>query len=113
MRVSCAARFCSKGRGYLQLLALKSSVCHGAVPYPGENRGRSPRSGTEGQTPEGKCTSRYRSCAAAHSRLCIQTGELVALKKIPLRKLEDGIPNSVLRYRRPCIDICSYALWNI
>ena len=28
---------------------------------------------------------------------CTQTGELVALKKIPLRKLEDGIPNSALR----------------
>lgn len=26
-----------------------------------------------------------------------QTGELVALKKVPLRKLEDGIPNSALR----------------
>ena len=35
----------------------------------------------------------------------IQSGELVALKKIPLRKLEDGIPNSVLRYRVPCIDM--------
>ena len=27
----------------------------------------------------------------------LQTGELVALKKVPLRKLEDGIPNSALR----------------
>ncbi|KAL5516172.1 hypothetical protein EMCRGX_G001446 [Ephydatia muelleri] len=27
----------------------------------------------------------------------IQTGELVALKKVPLRRLEDGIPNSALR----------------
>ena len=27
-----------------------------------------------------------------------QTGEVVALKKIPLKKLDDGIPNSVLRY---------------
>ena len=29
----------------------------------------------------------------------LQTGELVALKKVPLRKLDDGIPNSALRYR--------------
>ena len=29
--------------------------------------------------------------------VCPQTGELVALKKVPLRKLEDGIPNSALR----------------
>ena len=27
----------------------------------------------------------------------LQTGELVALKKVPLRKLDDGIPNSALR----------------
>ncbi|CAI8052516.1 Cyclin-dependent kinase 20 [Geodia barretti] len=27
----------------------------------------------------------------------LQTGEVVALKKIPLKKLDDGIPNSVLR----------------
>lgn len=32
-----------------------------------------------------------------------QTGELVALKKIPLRKLEDGIPNSALRYNQKFI----------
>ena len=30
--------------------------------------------------------------------LLVQTGELVALKKVPLRKLDDGIPNSALRY---------------
>ncbi|KAJ3044983.1 Cyclin-dependent kinase 20 [Rhizophlyctis rosea] len=27
----------------------------------------------------------------------IETGEIVALKKVPLRKLEDGIPNTILR----------------
>ena len=27
----------------------------------------------------------------------IQSGEIVALKKIPLRRLEDGIPNAALR----------------
>jgi hypothetical protein len=30
--------------------------------------------------------------------ILLQTGELVALKKVPLRKLDDGIPNSALRY---------------
>lgn len=29
--------------------------------------------------------------------LCAQTGELVALKKVPLKKVDDGIPNSALR----------------
>lgn len=29
-----------------------------------------------------------------------QSGEVVALKKIPLRKLEDGIPNTALRYQK-------------
>jgi hypothetical protein len=27
----------------------------------------------------------------------LQSGEVVALKKVPLRKLEDGIPNTALR----------------
>lgn len=27
----------------------------------------------------------------------IESGEIVALKKVPLRKLEDGIPNTALR----------------
>ena len=30
--------------------------------------------------------------------LFLQSGEIVALKKVPLRKLEDGIPNTALRY---------------
>ena len=36
-------------------------------------------------------------------RICdvlFQSGEVVALKKVPLRKLEDGIPNTALRYER-------------
>ncbi|KAI8822510.1 kinase-like domain-containing protein [Fimicolochytrium jonesii] len=28
---------------------------------------------------------------------CVETGEIVALKKVPLRRLEDGIPNTILR----------------
>ena len=35
---------------------------------------------------------------APQPHLRLQTGELVALKKVPLRRLEDGIPNSALRY---------------
>lgn len=27
----------------------------------------------------------------------VETGEIVALKKVPLRRLEDGIPNTILR----------------
>jgi cell cycle related kinase len=27
----------------------------------------------------------------------VERGEVVALKKVPLRKLEDGIPNNILR----------------
>ena len=27
----------------------------------------------------------------------IETGEIVALKKVPLRKLEDGLPNTIIR----------------
>ena len=38
---------------------------------------------------------------AEHIKFCciipLQTGELVALKKVPLRKIDDGIPNSALR----------------
>lgn len=28
----------------------------------------------------------------------LQSGEVVALKKVPLRKIEDGIPNTALRF---------------
>ena len=30
-------------------------------------------------------------------RITLQTGELVALKKIPLKRVDDGIPNTALR----------------
>ena len=45
--------------------------------------------------------------------LSSQTGELVALKKVPLRKLEDGIPNSALRlepHDKTSSRDCAYAL---
>ena len=41
------------------------------------------------------CT--FDNVCISHMYLIKQTGELVALKKVPLRKLEDGIPNSALR----------------
>ena len=59
------------------------------------------------------CVSMIKSLLAIYLHVCIhspllivvvvvvvvsqQTGELVALKKIPLKKVDDGIPNSALR----------------
>ena len=33
----------------------------------------------------------------------IENGEIVALKKVPLRRVEDGIPNTALRLIHICI----------
>ena len=40
----------------------------------------------------------YRNDHFFQTYLFWQSGEIVALKKVPLRKLEDGIPNTALRY---------------
>lgn len=40
--------------------------------------------------------------------LSFQTGEEVALKKVPLRKLDEGIPNTALRYFMQSILLAKY-----
>lgn len=49
-------------------------------------------------------------CVAMTTLLTTKTGELVALKKIPLKKVDDGIPNSALRYQGACINLEYYLL---